>query len=233
MTFLELFRTKSFPIALATRKSKYFNVDPILKGKELRNIKDMFNMVDLPFIYDDKEVVKTNNMNSPYHKRPKSLEKKEKNIIKKVAKVRIGLFNAKEKELKWRQESLNKRKYRGICGMLKKIMPFMIKQEAGPKAIGPGGPKSRKIVAESVKGVPKVGKFVRRKSKEQFKELMDSNLVDVTMMNNTQQEAANEKNQKKQVAQSKKDKRFKAPEDEATKEIQQEAEKRNKEGDLI
>jgi hypothetical protein len=233
MTWLELFRTKSFPIALAKRRSQYYHIDPILKGKELRQVKDMFTMVDLPFIYDDREVIKENNMNSPYHKRPKSLEKREKAFVKKVAKVRIGLFNAKEKELKWRQDAINKRKYKGITELLKKVMPFMIKQEASTKMGGPSGGKSKKPVAESVKGVPKTGKFVRRKSKEQFKEMMDTNLIDLTDVKDSKQDEANQKNKQKQDEAKRVDKRYKAPVNEAVKEIQEMADKRMKEDEKI
>jgi hypothetical protein len=234
MTFLEFFRTKDFPTALAKRRSKFFHIDPILKGKELRQVKTMFHMTQVPFIYDDKEVIVENNMKSPYHKRPKGLDKFERAYLKRVANIRIGLFNAKEKELKWRQESLNKRKYKGIADMLKKIMPFMIRQrdQAKNKAIAGGPSKSRKQVAESVKGVPKGHKTTRRKTKEQMKELIDSDIVDMSSMTNQKKEEANQKNKEKQQTEKKKDQRFK-DEDKAVKDIQEEAEKKNKDSQLI
>ena len=45
MTWLELFRTKNFPQALAKRRNGIMHIDPILKGKAVRQIKHIFEQL--------------------------------------------------------------------------------------------------------------------------------------------------------------------------------------------
>jgi hypothetical protein len=196
MTWLELFRTKNFKTAFASRRNGNKHMNPILQAKARRHIRYLFESVNLPFIYREKSIIGGNNMNSPYHNVPKGIAKRETALLKRYAKVRIGLFNSMEKEHKYRQEIVNKRKYTGLCDLLKKVMPFVVKQQSN-KNKGEGGSRKGKLVSESIKGVPKAHSSARRSTKEQMKELMDSELVDTSLLNANKNEEANKRNQKK------------------------------------
>ncbi len=83
-------------------------------------------MTKLRIVWDDKEIINENNPISPYHILPKSIIKNEKAICERILKLRQGIASAKEKKLKYRQETLNKRNFKGISDVIKKIMPYMI-----------------------------------------------------------------------------------------------------------
>jgi hypothetical protein len=196
MTWLELFKTLNFKQAFAGRRKRNMYMNPILNGRAKTRIRNIFESVNLPFIYREKSIIGGNNMKSPYHNVPKGIAKRETALLKKYAKVRIGLFNAMEKEHKFRQDTLNKRKYTGLCDLLKKVMPFVVKPQTS-KGKGVGGSRKLKAVSESIKGVPKAHLSARRNIKEQMKELMSSDMVDTNLLHANRNEEANLKNQKK------------------------------------
>jgi hypothetical protein len=179
MPWTQLFKVKSFEQALKPRRN-LFHIDPILTGASLHKVKKVFKMTEIPFVWDAKELIRDNNPNSPYHKFPKSIGKIERKYQDRVIKLRSGIMLAKEKELKYRQESLNKRPYRGMEQLIKLTMPFMVKQTA-MKAEGDFGGKvrSRKMVAEFVKEVPKNKNIsFGRRNQERVKNLMEDKVID-------------------------------------------------------
>ena len=222
MTWLELFRTQNFRQAFAGRRKGYMYMNPILNNRAQGRIRHLFESVNLPFIYREKSIIGGNNMKSPYHNVPKGIAKRETALLKKYAKVRIGLFNAMEKEHKFRQDTLNKRKYTGLCDLLKKVMPFVVKPQTSKRG-SEGGSRKLKAVSESIKGVPKAHSSARRNIKEQMKELMTSDMVDTSLLNANRADEANLKNQKKIEEEKNKKKKpaNKAGEDELIKKMEE------------
>ena len=149
-----------------------------MKGNNKLQLKQMFNIAQTRFIFEQNMKKFGNNMDSPYHKFPTGIRKEENQLYKRITKIRLGLINAKEKEIKWRQDFINKRGYGGTPQMIRGIMPSLIKQsnQKAERGFGGGG-NSKKVIAESVKGVPKVQKDVTRKSKEHFKNFMDDSIT--------------------------------------------------------
>ena len=183
MPWTQLFKVKSFEQALKPRK-KLFHIDPILCGSGLNKVKRVFHMTDIPFVWDAKELIRDNNPNSPFHKFPKSIGKIERRYTERLMKLRTGIQTAKDKELKYRQESLNKRPYRGLEQLMKLTMPFMVKQTALKSEGDYGGKvKSRKMVAEFVKEVPKNKNITfGRRNQERVKNLMEDKIIDTAGM---------------------------------------------------
>lgn len=182
MSWVKFFRSNSIQSTLALEKKGDIYLNPIIKGKYKLNLKRMFHLAQFRFIFEKnlKRIGdKMPNMDSPFHKFPRGILKQEKELVKRITKVRLGIINAKEKELKWRQEFINKRKYRGFPELIRGIMPSLIKQSAvkTERLESAGGGSSRKVIAESVKGVPKVQKDVSRKAKEHFKNYMDDAVI--------------------------------------------------------
>jgi hypothetical protein len=169
-------------------RKKLFHVDPLIKGFGLKKVKNVFRMTSLPFVWDKKEIIRENNPNSPYHKIPKGIEKSEKKRFERLLQLRTGIQTAKEKELKHRQDSLNKRPYRGFEKMIKLTMPFMIKQTSAKSGSDFGGKsKGRKMVAEFVKEVPKNKNIAfGRRNQERVKNLMEDKVLDVSIITDAQ-----------------------------------------------
>lgn len=223
MTWIQLFKSNSIESALKKRTKNYFHVDPILKGRQLKFVKNLFTMTKLPFVWDDKQIVKENNAHSPYHKLPKSIIKKEKQRFERIMKLRQGIASAKEKELKHRQDTLNKRNFRGINDVIKKTMPFMIKQTQVKLEGEIRASKSRKLVAEHIKEVPRMKNVdFGRRGQEKVKNLLEDKIMSVNTINDSlkqQQKAKQETKQKeeeKKKADAKADKRFKQNEPSTT-----------------
>jgi hypothetical protein len=205
MTWIQLFKSSSFEAALKKRRKNYFHVDPILKGKQLKFVKNLFNMTKLPFVWDDKEIVKENNPLSPYHKLPKSLVKKEKERYERILKLRQGIASAKEKELKYRQESINKRSFKGINEIIKKTMPFMIKQTQVRLEGEYRASKGRKLVAEHIKEIPRVKNVdFGRRGQEKVKNLLEDNIMSVNSINENLKQIQKNKQESKQKEEDKK-----------------------------
>jgi len=205
MTWIQLFKSSSFEAALKKRRKNYFHVDPILKGKQLKFVKNLFNMTKLPFVWDDKEIVKENNPHSPYHKLPKSIVKKEKERYERILKLRQGIASAKEKELKYRQESLNKRSFKGINDIIKKTMPFMIKQTQVRLEGEFRTSKGRKLVAEHIKEIPRMKNVdFGRRGQEKVKNLMEDSIVSVNSINENLKQIQKNKQESKQKEEDKK-----------------------------
>lgn len=178
MTWVRFFRAKSIEQALSKQKKGDIYLNPLIKGGDRLFLKRMFNLAQTRFVFDPSLKRIGNNMDSPFHKFPKGIKKEENLLYKRITKVRMGIINAKEKELKWRQEFINKRKYRGLPQVIRGIMPTLIKQSAMKTERGGGsGGNARKVIAESVKGVPKVQKDTTRKQKEHFKNYMDDAVI--------------------------------------------------------
>jgi len=185
MTWVKFFRTKSIEEALKRQKKGEIFLNPLIRGGDRLFLQNMFNMAQTRFIFDSNLKRIGNNMDSPFHKFPRGIKKEENLLYKRLTKVRLGIINAKEKELKWRQDFLNKRKYRGIPAVIRGIMPTLIKNAPiKTERSGGFGGNSRKIIAESVKGVPKVQKDTTRKQKEHFKNFMDDSIISSKVVNN-------------------------------------------------
>jgi len=185
MTWVKFFRAKSIETALSSQRKGNIHINPLIKGANRLLLKHMFNLSQTRFSFDSSLKRIGNNMDSPFHKFPKGIKKQENLLYKRITKVRLGIINAKEKELKWRQDFINKRKYRGIPAMIRGIMPTLIKQSAiKTERSGGAGQNSRKVIAESVKGVPKVQKDTTRKQKEHFKNFIDDAVISAKVVNN-------------------------------------------------
>ncbi len=185
MTWVKFFRTKSIETALSTNKKADIYVNPLINGTNRLLLKNMFNLAQTRFLFDTSIKRMGNNMDSPFHKFPKGIKKQENLLYKRITKVRLGIINAKEKEMKWRQDFINKRKYRGLPAIIRGIMPSLIKQGNIKTERGGGaGGNARKVIAESVKGVPKVQKDTTRKQKEHFKNFMDDAIISSKVVNN-------------------------------------------------
>lgn len=199
MTWIQLFKSNSIEAALKKRRKNYFHVDPILKGKQLKFFKNLFTMTKLPFVWDDKEIIKENNPISPYHKLPKSIIKNEKARFERILKLRQGIASAKEKELKYRQETLNKRTFKGISDVIKKTMPFMIKQTQVKLQGEMRGGKSRKLVAEHVRDVPRLKNVdFGRREQEKIKNLFEDNIMSASTITDNLKQVQKSKQDLKQ-----------------------------------
>lgn len=185
MSWVKFFRSKSIEDTLKNRKKGQMFINPLLKSRYKFQLRRMFNLAQTRFIFDRSLKRIGNNMESPYQKFPKGIQKQERELVKRITKVRLGILNAKEKELKWRQDFINKRKYRGFPELIRGIMPTLIKQTGikAEKTESYGG-ASRKVIAESVKGVPKVQKATTRKQKEHFKNFMDDAVIGSKVVSN-------------------------------------------------
>jgi hypothetical protein len=185
MSWIQLFKVNSFEQALAKRKKRVFHVDPILKGRPLRHVIKVFNMVDMPFVWKEKCILRENNRNSPYHKFPRGVQKRESKYIERVLKLRQGIITAKEKELKWRQEYLQKRPLKGIDLFIKSVMPYFIKQS--PLLMQESGEKrKRKAVSEFVKDVPKLkSPEFNRREQEKYKVMVINEVVGPDTLTNS------------------------------------------------
>jgi len=185
MTWVKFFRAKSIEAALNKEKKGNIYLNPLIRGGDRLFLKRMFNLAQTRFVFDPSLKRIGNNMDSPFHKFPKGIRKEENLLYKRITKVRLGLINAKEKELKWRQDFINKRKYRGFPQVIRGIMPTLIKQSnvKNERSGGSGG-NARKVIAESVKGVPKVQKDTTRKQKEHFKNFMDDAVISQKVVSN-------------------------------------------------
>ena len=181
MPWTQLFKVNSFEAALKKRKG-LFTIDPILAGNKLSKVKKVFKMTQIPFVWDPREILRQNNHNSPYNKFPKGIAKEEKRIYERLLTLRNGIAQAKEKELKYRQESLNKRPYKGMERLIKLTMPFMIKQTSlKPEASIGGRARSRKMVGEFVKEVPRNKNIAfGRRNQERIKNLMEDKVLDTS-----------------------------------------------------
>jgi hypothetical protein len=197
MTWVKFFRTKSIEQAITSQKKGDILLNPLIRGGDRLFLKRMFNLAQTRFVFDTSLKRIGNNMDSPFHKFPKGIKKEENLLYKRITKVRLGIINAKEKELKWRQDFLNKRKYRGMPQVIRGIMPTLIKQSAvkNERSGGSAG-NSRKVVAESVKGVPKVQKDTTRKQKEHFKNFMDDSVISQKTVQNMISNRSKNKNDK-------------------------------------
>jgi hypothetical protein len=229
MGWTNLFKANSIEQTLMKRKKGVFHVDPMLTGQNLRNVIKVFRMVELPFVWKEKEILRENNPNSPFHKMPKSVFKKERAHLERVLKLRNGIAAAKEKELKFRQESLNKRPYKGFNDLLKKNLPFLLKPQRFNLDAEVRVKKSSKMVSDFVKEVPKVkSNQFGRKGQEKVKNLMEDKIVDsgfiLSINKNVQRERQIEKDQR-----VKEDEKKKA--DEKTKKYAEIQDKANKEFD--
>jgi hypothetical protein len=185
MTWVKFFRSKSIEQSLKSTKKGDIYINPLMKGNNKLQLKQMFNMAKTRFIFEENMKKFGNNMDSPFHKFPRGILKEENLLHKRITKIRLGLINSKEKEFKWRQDFMNKRPYRGTPQAIRGIMPSLIKQTAikVERSMG-GGQNNKKVIAESVKGVPKVQKDVTRKSKEHFKNLMDDSVISTKTVSN-------------------------------------------------
>lgn len=178
MTWVKFFRAKSIEQALSKEKKGDIYLNPLIKGNDRLGLKRMFNLAQTRFTFDPSLKRVGNNMDSPFHKFPRGIKKEENLLYRRITKVRLGIINAKEKELKWRQEFINKRRYRGMPQVIRGVMPMLIKQSTTKtERSGGSGGNSRKVVADSVKGVPKVQKDTTRKQKEHFKNFMDDAVI--------------------------------------------------------
>lgn len=177
MSWIQLFKVKSFEDALKKRTKGVFHVDPILKGNKLRQVVKVFDMVKLPFVFKEKLALKENNPNSPYHKFPKGIAKKNKQYIERVLKIRQGIITSREKEIKWRNENLQSRPVKGMDLFIKSAMPYIIKQAAVTR-IGEAYKARRKTVSEFVRDVPKLkDPEFNRRAQEKYKILVENDLI--------------------------------------------------------
>lgn len=197
MTWVKFFRAKSIEQALSKQKKGDIYLNPLIKGGDRLFLKRMFSLAQTRFVFDTSLKRIGNNMDSPFHKFPKGIKKEENLLYKRITKVRMGIINAKEKELKWRQEFINKRKYRGLPQVIRGIMPTLIKQSTIKTERGAGsGGNARKVIAESVKGVPKVQKDTTRKQKEHFKNFMDDSIISQKVVQNMVSNRSKKQNDK-------------------------------------
>jgi Txe/YoeB family toxin of Txe-Axe toxin-antitoxin module len=93
-------------------------------------------------------------------------------------KLRQGIASAQEKELKYRQETFNKRTFKSISDVIKKTMPFMIKQTQVKIQGEMRGGKSRKLVEDHVIDVPRLKNVdFGRREQEKVKNLLQDNIM--------------------------------------------------------
>lgn len=200
MPWTQLFKVNNFSQAFAKRRKGVFHVDPIIPKRKMYKIRGVFRMVDIPFIYKEKEIMRENNANSPYHKFPKGVLKKERAWMERVLKIRQGIESAKEKELKHRQESLNKRPYRGVNELIKKTMPFLLKQTQMKVEGDVFRKKSTKMVSDFVKEVPKMkNQGYGRRVQERVKNLMDDKILDTSTIIEAQKKSQREKQSQSEI----------------------------------
>jgi len=172
MVWTRLFKIKSIEEAMLPKLVNNYYRKPIIAGKSLAKVRKVFSYARLPFIYQKQYVNKINNPISPYHKFPKKFGMRETAVIAKMSKLKISLANSMEREIKVRQEQLNKRKLKGMDQILKELMPFFIKPQKVVKIQDDEKKKSRKKVAEYLKGVPKGNIGTSRKLHEKMKNYM-------------------------------------------------------------
>jgi hypothetical protein len=107
-----------------------------------------------------------------YHKFPKKFGKQETYILTRMAKLRNNLIISKERELKVRQEKINKQKLTGLDKAFKELIPFLIKPQKVTKILDEDKKKTRKKESDYVKGIPVFNKVVKRKDQEKMKNLL-------------------------------------------------------------
>lgn len=199
MVWTKLFKVNSFEKGLKPTK-KLFHIDPLFHGKGLRQVKKVFKMVDLPFVWCQKEIMKENNIKSCYNNFPKKYDKREAERYEKIAKLRGALEISEVKGNKYRQERLDKRAMGGLYGDIVEFLPHLLKLEKQIKQVKPidGAPSEEKrkfnsMVANHIKDIPK-SKLIKfgRKEKEMTKNLMEDTIVDITKVEETNKEQQRE-----------------------------------------
>ena len=115
MVWLQLFKKQSLEQGM---KRKCISGVGLSSNERAWGIKDRlklrwaFNMCNLPFYFRKQSII--SNPNSPFHKLPKGILKKEKKYIYKLSQLREGITQALEKTEKFRQERYNKKKLTGL-----------------------------------------------------------------------------------------------------------------------
>ena len=177
MVWTKLFKIKSIEEAMLPKLVGHYYRGAVLSGRKLAKLRNIFTYSRLPFIYQKQYVNKTNNPISPYHKFPKKYGKRESAIISRMSRLKISLANSYERELKIRQDLLNKRKLGGFDQVLKEFMPYFVKPQKLLKIQDDSKKNTRKKVAEGLKGVPKGSVHTTRKQQEMIKNYMVEGFV--------------------------------------------------------
>jgi hypothetical protein len=190
MVWTKLFRY-NLEESLKAKKVGLYTRPSAISGREKLKVIKLFDQLNVPFIYCYKTYLRRfNNLKSPYHRLPNGLAKKEKIYYEKLKRVRAALASMSERELKIKQELLNKRKMGGINDVLKKIYPFVLKptrESSRDSSLEMSGGKRRKMISEHVVGVPKLNIHVSRKDKEKIKYHADQGLVGYDVLVKEQQ----------------------------------------------
>ena len=172
MVWSRLFKIKSIEEAMRPTLVDNYWRKAQLGGRNLAMIRKIFSYSKLPFIYDKRYVNKINNKISPYHKFPKSYSKHENYVLSRMSRMKIALANSKEREIKVRQDNLNKRKLGGFDKVMKDLMPMFIKPQKDIKIKDDDKKRSKKKVSDYLKGVPSGKVGTTKKNKEKIKNFM-------------------------------------------------------------
>jgi len=106
---------KAFPSAVVNGR----RWAPALKGKYRAQLTKEFKVVGLPPLFNPPK----DDSKNPRHKKPKGSKYDLLHAKMRHEKISNALLKADDEILKYRQESLNRRKYRGLDRVIKEVMP--------------------------------------------------------------------------------------------------------------
>jgi len=92
---------------------------PALKGKYRAQLTKEFKVVGLPPLFNPPK----DDSKNPRHRKPKGSKYEILHAKMRHEKVSNALLKADDEILKYRQEALNRRKYRGLDRVIKEVMP--------------------------------------------------------------------------------------------------------------
>ncbi len=92
---------------------------PALKGKYRAMLTKEFKVAGLPPLFNPPK----DDSKNPRHKKPKGSKYELLHEKMRHEKISNAILKADEEILKYRQESLNRRKYRGFDRIVKEVMP--------------------------------------------------------------------------------------------------------------
>ena len=92
---------------------------PALKGKYRAQLTKEFKVVGLPSLFNPPK----DDSKNPRHRKPKGSKYEILHAKMRHEKVSNALLKADDEILKYRQEALNRRKYRGFDRVIKEVMP--------------------------------------------------------------------------------------------------------------
>ena len=113
MVWLNLFKVNSIKEGLKVRKSGYgTTIAPRIAGRNKVMLRGLFNMTNMPFLYNRKDIIGTSM--TQYPALNKKILKKEEKRIEKITKLRAGIAQAIVKTDAYKQDMADKRPYKGL-----------------------------------------------------------------------------------------------------------------------